>query len=181
MKKNKKGFSHVEIILSLLVISIILAFATSFFFTGENLFRNTVQSETEKAVGDNTLNYMVESIRYAQDIEVVPSDQMPTAKYQRAIFLSDKNYIGFKVSDEIDENIYGEYFYQNNTVDYSAKVLNANCMEIKVNVYNRDGEMKYTTSSVVKLLNMNVNNKVIGIDSSLKNTEIKNAVISFDK
>ena len=181
MKKNKKGFSLVEIIVSLLVISIILGFATSFIFTGENLFRNTVQSDTEKSIGDNTLSYMVESIRYAQDIEILPEGKISSIKYKRAIFLSDNNHIGIKVSEEIDENIYGDYFYQNNTVDYSVKVLNANCIELKVNVYNRDGEMKYTVTNVVKLLNMNVNNKVIEIDSTLKDIEIKNAVISFER
>ena len=55
--KNKKGFTMVEIIVSMLIVSLILVFATSLFFAGERMFANAISGNTVKLAGDKVLDF----------------------------------------------------------------------------------------------------------------------------
>lgn len=180
MKKSYKGFTLAEVIVSLLVVTIILAFAVSFFFTGENLFRNTVKSSDDKQKGDAVLQYLSESVRYADSMEILQSQKSADAKYDNTIYLASSGHIALNTSTGNNDDVFGDYFYSHNIVSYSVKVLGADSVELCVIVKDDKGEEQYKTSEVVKLLNMNVSKKAVEVDASLKNIQIDNAVISYN-
>lgn len=179
MKRMKKGFSLVELIVSLLVVGVILSFATVFFFTGENLFSNTVKASDSKAVGDGVLSFLTDSVRYSYDLQVLPSDKLSSSKFEKTIY-SDSGHIALKSSDEDNKDVFGDDFFSDYTVSYSVIVLNSDNIEINVRVVDKKGEEKYSTSQAVKLINLNVNKKAVEIDQSLLGTETDNAVLSFN-
>ncbi len=180
--KNDNGFSLVEVIASMLIVSIILAFAASFFFTGEKMFNNAIKGNTNKIMGDSVLNYYSDRLKFCSTLEIRNGGSVSNAKYTNVIWVSSANKIGFKTSAGSDANTYGDEFYGGNAVQIIVKPLADNCLSIQVRVMSADLSSElYSTSTVIKLLNMNIAKKSAELVGGATGTSFVNPVISFEK
>jgi len=179
--KSTKGFTMVEMVVSMLIVSIILVFATSFLFTGQNLFDNTIKGNSSKLIGDNVINFVSERLKYASDIEVRNNSNVTNAKYQNVFSVNSNGYLGFKNPTFSDENVFGNEFYSKNSIKATVKVLENNCISITVIVFDVDKVSElYSTTNVIKLMNINVSGNSVEIVNSTIGTEIINPIISFN-
>ncbi len=177
--KSKKGFTLVEVIVSLLIVSIILAFATSFFFVGQKLFSNSIKNSNNKIVGDNVLSFLSEKLKYADKIQILNNSSVSSAKYT-GIFYMTNNMLGFDKASSKNNNIYGESYYNGNRLRVTVTVLDKTSMNISVSVISSSlTEVLYSTNNVIKILNLNLTSSEIEIDSSLINKPLINPIISF--
>ncbi len=178
--KNRKGFSLVEVIVSMLIVSIILTFATSFLFTGEKMFANSIKGNTGKMIGDNVLEFISERLTYATNIEVIKSADLSSAKYKNIIYMNPEKTIGFKTPISNKENLYSTDYYNGNTIKLIVIVLPDNCMKVTVKVMDK-GEEQYSTYSVIKLMNLKLLNNSIDVDNAYISKEIESPIISFEE
>ena len=180
--KNSKGFSLVEVIVSMLVVSIILTFATSFFFTGEKMFSNAIKGNTSKMVGDNVLDFITQTIKFASKIEIRNNSQIQDASYDNVLWINSDNRLGLKTEDINDFDIYGEDFYNKNKLELNVEALSDTSVFLQVKVISIDNpEEIYITSNTIKLVNLDMTKSSIEVVGSAIGETITNPVISFEK
>ncbi len=177
--KNRKGFSLVEVIVSMLIVSIILTFATSFFFTGEKMFANSVKGNTSKMIGDNVLEFISEKLTYATNVEVLKNTNVSSAKYANVIYMNSEKTIAFKTSISNKENLYSKDYYNGNTIKLIVAVLPDNCIKVTIKVLDKDEE-QYSTYNVIKPINLKLQNNSVEINEAFISQDIENPVISFN-
>lgn len=88
-KKNQKGFTLIELIVTLAIFSIILVVAGNYLFFGNNLFVKTEVKNSEKYIGDNVFEYIQRRLTYASHVEVINPDKIRDPKYTNGIKIND--------------------------------------------------------------------------------------------
>lgn len=194
-KKNQKGFTLIELIVTLAIFSIILVVAGNYLFFGNNLFVKTEVKNSEKYIGDNVFEYMQRRLTYATHVEVINPDKSKDPKYTNGIKLNSDGQLlmgPFEVKDEDGKiksgltNVFSPEFYGNGyKVSYEVKVVDATHMELKVNVLAQGNDSPvYTTSEVLEILNLQANARDSGsilITNGERNAIYTNPVISYEE
>ena len=178
--KNRKGFTLVEVIVSMLIVSIILTFATSFFFTGEKMFANSIKGNTSKLIGDNVLEFISDKLTYSTNVEVLKNADVSSAKYNNVIYMNSEKTIGFKTPISNKDNIYSTDYYNGYTIKLIVTVMPESCIKVTIKVMDKDEE-QYSTYNVIKLININLLNNSVEVNEALISKDIENPVISFEE
>ncbi|MEG0377271.1 MAG: prepilin-type N-terminal cleavage/methylation domain-containing protein, partial [Eubacterium sp.] len=63
--KNNDGFTLVELIVTLSILSIVLVVAGNYLFFGNRMYTQSEVKNTEKSIGDNMYHYMQNELTYA--------------------------------------------------------------------------------------------------------------------
>lgn len=163
LQKNYKGVTMVEVIVSMLIVAIIMVFASSFFFTSEKMFSNAISGNTNKMIGDNVLSFVSERLKYASTIEIAASGTVASNPYENFIWTNTDKRLGFETTEISKDNIFGNDFYNDNKIQVTTKVLDNNCLSIQVRVLSsNETDELYSTSNVIKLMNFNLAGSTIG-------------------
>ncbi|WP_419017676.1 prepilin-type N-terminal cleavage/methylation domain-containing protein [Eubacterium callanderi] len=163
--KSNVGFTLVELIVTLAVFSIFLVVAGRYVFFGNNLFVTTEVHNSEKFIGDSTFHFMKERLLYAGKIEILKDIDKVEPTYDNAFKLEDLNnntgQLLFMQNDSVFNNLYGENFYDKNSISYEIKIIgdeiNSTSFELTIKVYNKSNEIVYTTSEIIQNLNLALN------------------------
>lgn len=175
--KNYKGFTLIEVVVSLLITSLILAFAAAFFFAGERMTENAVRKNQAKLVGDNVLEYLSDRIEYSSALEI-KSGNISGAKYENVLYISPDNYLALKTATTNDGNVFGKDYYSGLKIRTAYTVYEENCIKINVDVLNENlSDRLYTVSNTVKLSKLDLSDSEIET-ASLK-TELQNPIVSY--
>ena len=163
--KSNVGFTLVELIVTLAVFSIFLVVAGRYVFFVNNLFVTTEVHNSEKFIGDSTFHFMKERLLYAGKIEILKDIDKVEPTYDNAFKLEDLNnntgQLLFMQNDSVFNNLYGENFYDKNSISYEIKIIgdeiNSTSFELTIKVYNKSNEIVYTTSEIIQNLNLALN------------------------
>lgn len=170
------GFTLVEIIVTLVILSLVLTVAGTTYLYGVRMYTQTEVKNTEKYVGDNVYKYMQQKITYATKLEVRPdrSDDKSYQKYMANIKDnarvgdSGTGYLYFGDYDQdTQENVLGEKIYGSYTIKYQVTLPEAtkeedentaveNLLDLTVMVYDQQGQEVYQTKGRIKNLNCNL-------------------------
>lgn len=152
-EKNNRGFTLVEIVVTLAIMSILLVIVGNFYFMGGRLFTNSEQQNSAKYIGDSSYQYMRNRLEYATAMQVIePGRSVNEGTYNQVFALEDKSEgTGYLLAGERTKqtNLFGADYYGNFTLDYIITIPKGNAaeFELKVNVYDVKGDLKYTTTS----------------------------------
>ena len=175
--KNNKGFTLIEVVVSLLITSLILAFVAALFFAGEKMTENAVRKNQAKLVGDNVLEYLSDRIEYSSALEI-KSGGVSNAKYENVLYISADNYLGLKTATTNDDNVFGKDFYSGFKIRTAYTVYEENCVKINVDVMSENlSEKLYTVSNTVKLSKLDLSDSEI--ETTSLETELINPIVSF--
>ena len=175
--KNNKGFTLIEVLVSLLITSLILAFAAALFFAGEKMTENAVRKNQAKLVGDNVLEYLSDRIEYSSALEI-KSGSVSNAKYENILYISSDNYLGLKTKTSNDGNVFGEDFYSGFKIRTAYTVYEENCVKINIDVMSKNlSERLYTVSNTVKLSKLDLSDSEI--ETASLETELINPIVSY--
>ncbi|MGN0631869.1 MAG: PilW family protein [Ruminococcus sp.] len=174
MKKfrpNKKGFTLVEEIVSVLLIGILIASASAIMMSSLHIFARNVITLNAQERGIAVMNQLEEHIKYAKEISGAATDTL-SSPYQVTLTLEkdadDKYYLksesNFKQYSDSDEktNItntlcsLGTYKTEY-TISKAAGSVNAVVIDVKV--YCR-GSVYYSDERTVRLMNRNADIKL---------------------
>lgn len=181
-KNNRNGFTLVELIVTLAIFSIVLVVAGNYLFFGNNLFVKTEVKNSEKYIGDNVFEYMRRRITYATDVEVINPESSRTPKYEFVFKLNNDGQLLEGPKDGGITNVFSPEFYEGGyKVSYEVQVLDSAHMELKVNVLAQgDDSPVYTTSEVLKVINLQKNGSILTTEGEQKKTYV-NPVISYSE
>lgn len=187
--KNKKGFTLVELIVTLAIMSIILLVAGNYLFFGNRIFSESEVKNTEKSIGDDIYNFMQERLTYATKIEINASNDNK-AKYNNVFKQEVGNlYFGKKNVNSL-ENIYGDVYYRDYKINYKVSALASNekpdiydRLKLSVEVIDKNNAVVYQTGSIIKCLNLQNQKKSIEIKGGIYNMEndFVNPIISYEE
>lgn len=82
MLKNRKGFTLVEIIVSIAVASIVLLVAGSMILSSSNFMMTTTDTDLNKRSVDSIIDFVRGEIIYSTDVRFVPVDSKYAPDYQ---------------------------------------------------------------------------------------------------
>lgn len=198
-RMQKQGFTLVELIVTLGVLSIALVVAGNMLFFGNNMFAKTEVKNSEKFIGDSAYKYMKEKLVYATKIEIINQNVEPkNPKYPKIMHVGkDGEMSGHLVFGErtkesgivgIDQysqdDVFGPEFYGNYVISYKIKVKDDERLELIVNVKNKNESNElYSTGEVIKNLNLvNSESKIETVNLKGTNlSEFDNPIISYDE
>lgn len=154
--KNKKGFTLVEIIVSLAIFSAVLAVLGGIMVSGFNYFYETSSTDLNKRSVDELLDYVRGELLYATDVRV--QDEKPNEDNWYSFSIIDgqlHQFIEHKDKESEDLNIFSnKAFYNNNSLKMTAKAYeNSSRLDLKYILYD-DKEELYTTRDTLELLNV---------------------------
>lgn len=159
--RNKKGFTLVELIVTLAILSIVLVVAGNFLFFGNRMFSENANKHTDKFIGDSVYDFMRERLIYASHIQVLPQGAEEKDLKYKNVFGAGTEGTGYlllnkdkKVPTNPNDNVYGEGFYSGNRIYYTVKVVSDTEFELMVHVLNDKNEELYSTGAVIKNLNI---------------------------
>lgn len=196
---NQKGFTLVELIVTLSVFSICLVVAGNMLFFGNNMFAKTEVKNSEKYIGDNVYKYMNEIITYATKLEVIDAGVEPkTPKYSKVMYIGTTDNTGNLVLGKRDsskdsanlseysaDNIFSANYYGNYKVEIAVQVLDKVRLKLTVTVKLKgSNDVVYSTGAVIKNLNLvNSESQIAATTNSSTGSEVvyTNPVISYEE
>lgn len=192
-KINKKGFTLVEIIVSIAIFSALLAVLGSIMISGFKYFYETSSTDLDKRSIDEIASYVRSELLYATDVRV--QETKPTGNW-RSFSVVDGKLHQFDETDSVstDLNLFSnDSFYNNHTFKMTSKAYESkNRLDLKFVMYDSDEDL-YTTRDTLELLNVTaVQSKAFADelllgDNNLKiyykkdKTSIENSELSGDR
>lgn len=198
-RQEKGGFTLVELIVTLAVLSIALVVAGNMLFFGNNMFAKTEVKNSEKFIGDSAYKYMKEKLVYATKIEIIDQNVEPKSpKYPKIMYagkdgelnghlvfgekLKDSGMIGIEQYSQDD--VFGPEFYGNYVISYKINIKDDKRLELIVSVKNKnENNTLYSTGEVIKNLNLaNSESKIETVNlKGMNSSEYDNPTISYDE
>lgn len=152
-KLSKKGFTLVEIIVSLAIFSAVLAMLAGVLVSGFKYFYTTSETDSNKRVTDELMEYIRDELVYATD--VVISDTYPEGQW-RVFSVED----GILKHGELSNGTIKDFgvfqeksFYNYNTFQLTTRTYENNRLDIQCTL-NDSNEQVYTTRETLELLNV---------------------------
>ncbi|NLL63189.1 MAG: prepilin-type N-terminal cleavage/methylation domain-containing protein [Ruminococcaceae bacterium] len=162
LRNNKLGMTLLEMIISLVILSILTTSTMGMILSGNTLFISTSQSAMDKRVANSVFDLMESVLKYSTHLEVYNSGATPSQPRQQFISLTETDsdtqsgVILFKSKDsDYPVNLYDQSFYSGRTVQYSVKKAGISNKHIRLVVSTyRDGKLKYTREAIIKCVNL---------------------------
>ena len=83
MRKNRHGFTLIEIIVSIAIASIVLLIAGSMILSSTKFMGTTVETDLNKRKIDSTIDFIRGEIIYSTDVRFVKEDSQYAPNYQK--------------------------------------------------------------------------------------------------
>ena len=153
MLKNKKGFTLVEIIISLAIFSIVSLVLGSVLVSGFDQFFQISNANNSKLIGDQIISYMRQELVYATDIRI-QSELPDTTGDWYSFTIKDGRLYQYHETNHEDLSIYNDEFYQSQDLTLMVHVVDQEPrLDLQASLLVRD-ELQYSGSDSLQLLNM---------------------------
>lgn len=147
---NKKGFTLVEIIVSIAIFSAVLAVLGSVMVSGFKYFYETSNTDLDKRSIDQLSSYVREQLLYATDVKI--QNSKPEGKWYSISVVDNK--LHHYDQDEIDLNAFNnDSYYNSHSFKMTIKAYENNRLDLSYSML--DGtEALYTTRDTLELMNV---------------------------
>jgi prepilin-type N-terminal cleavage/methylation domain-containing protein len=147
---NKKGFTLVEIIVSIAIFSAVLAVLGSVMVSGFKYFYETSNTDLDKRSIDQLSSYVREQLLYATDVKI--QNSKPEGKWYSISVVDNK--LHHYDQDEIDLNAFNnDSYYNGHSFKMTVKAYENNRLDLSYSML--DGtEALYTTRDTLELMNV---------------------------
>lgn len=171
--RNKRGFTLIEIIVSLMIASIAMGIATTLILNSMGYFSKTASSDIDKQVLDGIKEYYQNELIYASDVRISidkPDDSDWHWLYvKNGVCYRDDNY-GY--DGYPDRALYTSDFYNNKYLKIEARGFDNYRLDIKLYLFKSqadadvDSKAVYKTATTIELLNFKQNLNITGTTST---------------
>ena len=174
-KWNNKGFTLVELVVTLFITSLALTLAGGILISSLNMFSSTASANEAKIIGDNAYHWVSEQIIYATNLQIIDAQDMKTTpQYANTIRVVDGKLL-YATAARGEYTYFGDEFYLDTAIRMTVKGYNSHMVNITVKVV-KQGETLYSTGTMLNLLNIQ---QVQGNITGTTNTELVNPRLIF--
>lgn len=189
LRNNKLGMTLIEMIISLVVLSILTTSTMGIIISSNNIFISTSNAAVDRQVGGHVFETLTSILKYSTHLSIYDADKAPTDGVSQCISLNvtdndtQSGVLMFKHKDDDDViNLYNDGFYGRRTVQYTLEEAGSSHKHIKLTVrVFRDGKMRYELSRIIKCVNLALIST--GVDANfikdMSTPGSKNQYISF--
>lgn len=150
---NKKGFTLIEIIVSIMIASIGMVIATTLILNSMGYFNKTTVADHDKQAVDGIKDYVQDELMYATEIRVVSSSNAPEGEWYWLYIKDGRLYRGDYTDKTIETEVYGTDFYNRRTLKMTAKKFKVNRIDLSFAFLDDKASMIYKTKTTIELLN----------------------------
>lgn len=160
MKTNKKGFTLVEIIVSIAVGSIVLMIAGAIILSSSQFLSTTTEMDLDKRCVDSIVDFVRGEIEYSTETRLVQKNS------SKAPEVGKDGWHSFYVKDKVlyrdDVQVFQDEFYSYKEFRLAVKghFENESRIDLYYELYNTKGEKAYSTRDTVMLLNVKVSDEM---------------------
>lgn len=161
--KSKAGMTLVEMIISLVIVSIFMTSTMGIFISSNNIFLSTSKATIDRQIGSSVFSFMKNSLRYSTHLGIYDSSEAATSSYNQYFIMDETDgenhagHIKYKSKSGQEYYIYTNDFYAGRTVQYMVKETGSghNKVQLTVNVF-REGKRVFTHSEKIKCVNLSL-------------------------
>ena len=162
LRNNKLGMTLIEMVISLVVLSILTTSTMGIIISSNNIFISTSNAALDRQVGGHVFETLTSILKYSTHLSIYDADKAPTEGVSQCVSLNitdddtQSGVLMFKHKDADDVvNLYNDGFYGRRTVQYTLEEAGTSHKHIKLTVrVFRDGKMRYELSRVIKCVNL---------------------------
>ena len=181
LTKNNKGFTIVEVILSIVLASSLMICISTIMLSQTTIMSEINQVESAKIVGDNMLNYIKDRLINAKTLVVYdPIKTVSTNGVDERILYVSKGRLydnSLKVHGELGDDFNIQYGVTLSNVSENGK--QKPIITVKVDVLDRSmSRIMYTTSSSFTLYAYSARGKVFKVDNYYNSYDLGTCVLN---
>ena len=150
---NKKGFTLIEIIVSIMIASIGMVIATTIILNSMGYFNKTTVADHDKQAVDGIKDYVQDELMYATEIRVVSSSNAPEGEWYWLYIKDGRLYRGDYTDESKETEVYGTDFYNRRTLKMTAKKFKVNRIDLSFAFLDDKASTIYKTKTTIELLN----------------------------
>ncbi|MBS6180649.1 prepilin-type N-terminal cleavage/methylation domain-containing protein [[Clostridium] innocuum] len=148
VRLHKKGFTLIEIIVTLLIASIVMLVAGTMIFNSLNFFQKTATSDADKQVLDDISEVIKDELMFATEVKLAVDADRPQGDGWDCLYEKD----GYLMKN--GKLLYEKNFYNGNTLQWVVKPYkNDSRMDSRLTL-QAQGEEVYRTSITLELINL---------------------------
>lgn len=147
--KNNRGFTLIEIIVTLFITTIALIMSATFILNTMGFFSDESSTSLRKQSVDGISQYIHDQLIYATEVKI----QINKPEGDDWQSLSVKKDGNLNILQHNDEDVYTDSYYLGERMDIIAKGYDKYRLDIKV-TFSSTGEKSYSSNTTLELLNL---------------------------
>lgn len=181
LKNDKRGMTLIEMIISLVILSILMTSTLGMITSSMSIFSSTSLAALDRMVGNSVYQTLESSLRYATHLTIsnTPDTTLTSQSFYVGNVDAATNSGSVMYRAEGDTNylsLYSPEFYGNRSVQYSVTEVGSDGRHVKITVkIFRDGEAVYTKEATIKCVNLSL------IKTEADSNSIENRIPTSDR
>ncbi len=195
LRYDKRGMTLIEMIISLVILSILMTSTMGMIISSNNIFVSTSQAALDRMVGNSVYSTLESMLKYSTSLTISATPKTTNKQQSIMISVSDNDTTSGKLMyrEKADDDgnaseyisLYSDSFYNSRTVKYRIVETGKDQrhVDMTVEVY-RDGKCVFSKDAVIKCLNLslirsNSNQNTISMDKSASGEDAYNQYLYF--
>ena len=177
LKHDKRGMTLIEMIISLVILSILMTSTLGMITSSMSIFTSTTVAALDRMVGNSVYQTLENSLKYATHLTI--SETADATRTSQSFYVKvtdpDTNSGDLQYRAEGDSylSLYNSEFYGNRTIQYSVEEVGSDNRHVKITVkIFREGKVVYTKDAVIKCINLAI---VSGADDNSIDNKVTSA------
>lgn len=195
LRYDKRGMTLIEMIISLVILSILMSSTMGMIISSNNIFVSTSQAALDRLVGNSVYSTLESMLKYSTSLTISATPKNDNKQQSFMVSVSDNDtksgklmYRGKADDDGNASNyisLYDQSFYNNRTIQY--RIVEAGKdqrhVDMQVRVY-RNGKLVFSKDAIIKCLNLalirsNSNQNTINMDKNASGADFYNQYLYF--
>lgn len=173
LKNDKRGMTLIEMVISLVILSILMTSTLGMITSSMSIFTSTSMAAIDRMVGNSVYSTLESSLKYATHLTIRDTPDSSSTAQSFCIAVTDtetqSGNLQYRAKGDSYLSLYDSGYFRGRTIQYDVEEVGNDNRHVKitVNIF-REGEVVYTKEAVIKCINLAL------IKSSSNDNTIKN-------
>lgn len=176
LRHDKRGMTLIEMIISLVILSILMTSTLGMITSSMSIFTSTSMAAIDRMVGNSVYQTLESALKYSTHLTISETPDTTRTSQSFCVRITDPDTNSGNVEyraegDDAYLSLYNSEFYGNRSIQYAIEEVGSDNRHVKITVkIFREGNVVYTKDSVIKCVNLAI------VKSSVDDNSIDNRV-----